>query len=218
MENSKLPFVYWITAIYLMLQTKKGVSSLEIKRRLNCKRYEPVLMLCHKIRATKGSRDQLHNLPGEIEMDECFVTVMENAQNRLLHKSKAEGEPLTRGSGSERKQVVAVMTSFDSVQKKVGGCRGRSRKVKMSVIDESTAKAIGHAVEDNIDPKATLYTDGLSSCKHIRKHVTKHIAMACPPKMASKTLRVVHLVIENLKRKLLGINHCQSRGFVQLYL
>jgi transcription initiation factor IIE alpha subunit len=42
MENSKLPFKYWLTAMAYLSSTKKSISALELQRQLGHKRYEPI--------------------------------------------------------------------------------------------------------------------------------------------------------------------------------
>lgn len=54
LENSKLPFRKWFEAIFLMNNTKKGISSAELQRQLNLKYYEPALSLSQKIRGCHG--------------------------------------------------------------------------------------------------------------------------------------------------------------------
>src|SRR5207247_4334860 len=45
-----LPLSKWFIAIYLMTESKKGMSALQIKRTL-CVAYETAWYLCHRIRA-----------------------------------------------------------------------------------------------------------------------------------------------------------------------
>lgn len=42
MEHSKLPFRYWIAAMFLLTSTKKSFSTEEIRRQLGHKRYQPI--------------------------------------------------------------------------------------------------------------------------------------------------------------------------------
>jgi len=57
MESSKLPFMIWYKAIFLLSTTKKGFSSKEIQRQLGLKRYEPVWAMVYKLRRAMGQRD-----------------------------------------------------------------------------------------------------------------------------------------------------------------
>ena len=70
MENSNLPFKYWLTAIAFISTTKKSISALELQRELGHKRYEPIWFMLHKIRTVLGKRDSLYELSNYIELDE----------------------------------------------------------------------------------------------------------------------------------------------------
>lgn len=72
MESSKLPFQYWLYAIYLMSMTKKGISAAEVQRQLGHKRYEPIWTMMHKIRAIMGLRDDKYEMDGVVELDDAF--------------------------------------------------------------------------------------------------------------------------------------------------
>ena len=72
MESSKLPFQYWLYAIYLMTMTKKGISAVEVQRQLGHKRYEPIWAMMHKIRSVMGLRDDKYELDGVVELDDAF--------------------------------------------------------------------------------------------------------------------------------------------------
>jgi transposase-like protein len=70
LESSKLPYRYWIWAIYLMANNKKGISAQEMQRQLGHKRYEPIWAMMHKIRAAMGNRDAGYLLDGQVEFDD----------------------------------------------------------------------------------------------------------------------------------------------------
>ncbi|MBI1268467.1 MAG: hypothetical protein GC193_13655 [Cryomorphaceae bacterium] len=52
--HSNLPLSIWFKAIKFMIESKGSISSLEIKRRLNFKRNEPIWYMIHKIRTAMG--------------------------------------------------------------------------------------------------------------------------------------------------------------------
>ena len=64
MHGSKLPLMYWFTAIHLMTSTKKTFSALEMQRQLGHKRYQPIWEMMHKLRSVMGLRDGKYNLDG----------------------------------------------------------------------------------------------------------------------------------------------------------
>ena len=106
MQFSRLPFQVWMYAICMITLLPKCPSALSlhryIKRRWGIKRYQPVWEMCHKIRQSMGISDGWRILDGEVEVDEAFFTT-----TRPKHLKE---EPLSRGSGSERKTAVVVMS------------------------------------------------------------------------------------------------------------
>jgi transposase-like protein len=72
-QDSKLPLWKWFAAIYLICESKKGISALQIKRMLKIGSYETAWFLCHRIRAAmeNGEGDEL--LGGIVEADETWI-------------------------------------------------------------------------------------------------------------------------------------------------
>ena len=70
-HDSHLPLCKWFLAIYLIVESREGVSANQLKRSLGVS-YKTAWYLCHRIRvALKEVDAQL--LKGVIEVDETFV-------------------------------------------------------------------------------------------------------------------------------------------------
>jgi len=80
MEQSNLPFRYWLLCMELMTLTKKSFSALEMQRRLGHKRYESIWHMMHKIRRVMSICDSKHALNGCIEFDEGFFERVDNKE------------------------------------------------------------------------------------------------------------------------------------------
>ena len=74
MQNSKLPYRYWIATMFLLMSTKKSFSTEEIRRQLGHKRYQPVWEMVCKLRDVMGKRDAQYSLDGQVELDDGFFT------------------------------------------------------------------------------------------------------------------------------------------------
>jgi transposase-like protein len=71
-QDTKLPLWKWFAAVYLMCESKKGISALQLKRMLNVKSYETAWYLCQRIRAAmEGEGEEL--LSGIVEVDETYI-------------------------------------------------------------------------------------------------------------------------------------------------
>lgn len=211
MESSKLPFQYWLYAIYLMSMTKKGLSASELQRQLGHKRYEPIWAMMHKIRSIMGLRDDLYELDGIVEVDDAFFKT---------HSDNKDDEPSKRGRGSQSQSKVLVMAKVDPKQ-------GRPRKnkkpsafryVKMIVIPDSSSETMNKIVSDCAVPEVIVKSDGWRGFNKIKEISSQHIRKIVPPAEASKVLPWVHTMISNAKRNFLGINHKIKDVYLQNYL
>jgi transposase-like protein len=70
-HDSHLPLPKWFAAVYLMCESKKGMSALQIKRTLNTG-YQTAWYLCHRIRAAMVEVAP-KKLGGTVEIDETYV-------------------------------------------------------------------------------------------------------------------------------------------------
>src|SRR5262245_18631386 len=70
-HDSHLPLWKWFLAIYLMIESKKGMSANQIKRTLKVS-YKTSWYLCHRIRAAMVEENP-EPLTGIIEVDETWI-------------------------------------------------------------------------------------------------------------------------------------------------
>ncbi len=74
-NDSHLPLTTWFTAVLLLVEAKKGMSALQLKRTIwgnNKGSYKTAWYLCHRIRAAMKEVEQ-PMLDGTVEMDETYV-------------------------------------------------------------------------------------------------------------------------------------------------
>jgi transposase-like protein len=70
-QESRLPLWKWFLCLYMMIQSKKGMSANQLKRMLGVS-YKTAWFLCHRIR--KAMEDQQgEKLKGEVEIDETYI-------------------------------------------------------------------------------------------------------------------------------------------------
>lgn len=72
-HGSHLPLWKWLLAIYLMMESKKGVSANQMKRTLKVS-YKTAWYLCHRIRKAIEELKDKPKLDGTIEVDETYVS------------------------------------------------------------------------------------------------------------------------------------------------
>ena len=207
-ESSKLPLRKWYLAMALMSMTKKGISALEMQRKLGHKRYASIWKMMHTIRNAMGNREGLYKLTGMLEFDEGNIK-----------KSTSKDIKLKRGKGSQGVQNVAVMaesTPLENIE------TGKSSKhcgyFKMKVLSGHQASQIDEVIKENIDEKSIVFSDKSKSYINIADYVETHYEEKSTKESARTTLQWVHIAISNAKRWLLGIHHKIKGKYLQAYL
>jgi transposase-like protein len=109
-ENTKYPLRTWFQVAYLMMQSKKGMSALQVHRQIKSGSYETAWFMCHRLRAAMRAGN-FDKLTGEVEVDETFI----GGKNKNRHLSirrklagrGAVGKIPVIGAVSRRGNVVA---------------------------------------------------------------------------------------------------------------
>jgi transposase-like protein len=144
-HDSHLPLWKWFLAVYLIVESKKGISTNQVKRTIGVS-YKTAWYLCHRIRAALNEVDaQL--LKGIVEVDETFVG----------------GEMHGRGRGykGNKTVVVGAMQRGGNICLKV--VRGTDRETLHGFIRENTSG----------DTEA-IYTDEWPAYRGVADEDTKH--------------------------------------------
>jgi transposase-like protein len=142
-EDSALGLEKWLPAMWLVVNAKNGISSMEISRSLGISQ-KSAWHMAHRIRFAlhQGSFDSM--LTGEVEADETFI----GGKARNMHVSKRE----RRITGTGGKDKTAVM-----------GLLERGGKVRTQVISSRKKKELQGEVKKHVEAGAALYTDALMS-------------------------------------------------------
>jgi len=98
-ENTNKPLRQWFKVVHLMTTSKKGISSLQIKRQMGFGSYETALNMTHKIRAAMMQPEE--KLGGIVEVDETYV----GGKDKNRHWDKKSG---TSGRGYDRLRTPVV--------------------------------------------------------------------------------------------------------------
>lgn len=222
MENTNLPFQYWMLCIELMTLSKKSFSALEMQRMLGHKRYEPIWFMMHKIRRVMSKRDEKYQLKGCIEFDEGFFERVDNKDTVPEKDTQNEPTPNKRGRGSERQAKVLVMVESEPgiIAPKKGKPDRKVGYLKMVVMEDLKSETINKEVEKAVDKEATVLSDGYTGYAKLKEVISNHYVVVEPNKQKSAIVFPwVNRTISNAKKVFLGVHHnCINQQYMQNYL
>jgi transposase-like protein len=128
-NDSHLPLTKWFLAAYLICESKKGISALQIQRVLGIGGYKTAWYLCHRIRqAMMSANSSEPKLEGIVEVDDTFIGGVNHGEGHA--------------HGRENKTVVVGVTE-------------RNGKLRLVIVDrldsESIAKAVRKHVSNDVE-------------------------------------------------------------------
>ena len=154
MHASHLPLRKWFLAIYLMCESKKGMSAHQLKRTLGVA-YKTAWYLCHRIREAMGN-DPLSGptLVGVIEVDETMVGGRRTGENWRDNKHWVAGA-IERGGRVRLERIPNVKrdTLHDFIQRTVKdeaeAIYTDDLKSYIGIADEGTRhETVNHSAEE----------------------------------------------------------------------
>jgi len=141
-EESRLGLDKWLPAVWLVANSKNGISSHELGRALGVTQKSAWFML-HRIRLAMQA-GTLEKMSGEVEVDETFV----GGKVGYMKRDARERRGITRRGGLGQHKT-AVM-----------GFRERGTgKVRAQVIPDAKASTLKPAVNAAIEAGSSVYTD-----------------------------------------------------------
>src|SRR5450432_2659754 len=191
-HDTHLSLSKWFMAIYLMTESKKGVSALQIKRTLDIA-YQTAWHLCHRIRG--GMRDaNCELLRGIVEVDETYVG----------------GKVRGMGRGYKRNKAIAI------------GAVQRKGKIRLQVITHADKPTLHKFIHDNTAPDTeAIYTDELPAYWGIEDSDTKHRVVRHSIEewvVGDVHTNGIESVWSLLKRSIIGSYHKVSIKHLDAYL
>lgn len=207
-HNSHVDLQRWFLLVSLMLNAKKGLSSMQAARDLEM-RQATVWSMMHRVR--KALVDDGALLSGLVEMDEAYVGGKPRKRNR-----RDDDIDAPRGRGTKKVPVVGAVER---------GGRLKARTVNKT---DMTADDMQALVLDMIDPRHSVLTtdeySGYGSLNNIIAHRTiNHSRSYVERDIFSGQFGAIHTnTIESvwaiLKRAVIGQFHHVSRKYLPLYL
>ena len=200
LHATKLDLRVWIAAIFLVLTSSKGISSVVMSRILGVNQ-KTAWKLGHAIRELMDDREGIAGrLTGVVEVDEAYVGGKPKFRRGVKNKrGRGTGKPIVLVAAARNGQARAVL---------IPNAQGRTMKPIM---------------EGWIDPSAVLITDKNSSFKKIGTAFSGHLTVQHSKRQYANpktgvhinTVEVVNAVVQ---RALIGVYHRLGRKYLQRYL
>ncbi len=194
MHDTHLPLRKWFLAIYLMCESKKGMSAHQLHRTLGVA-YRTAWYLCHRIREAMGNEPLIGpTLVGVVEVDETYVG----------------GK--TKGKGRAYKGNKTI----------VAGAIQRGGQVRVERIPNVRKSTLHNFIQRTVKDEAeAIYTDELASYLGIEDHNTRHATVKHSAEewvVGGVHTNGIEGVWSLFKRSIVGTFHKMSAKHMDRYL
>ena len=195
-HDTHLALTKWFLAVYLLCQSRKGMSANQLKRMLRIN-YRTAWYLCHRIRHAMAEA-QPRKLDGTVEMDETYVGGKKIGQGHYV--------------GKQSKEVVIGLRQRNGDLRFFHAADAKSRTL---------AKYIRENISDDVDVMVTdefsAYPDAMRSTGMHEKHKTiKHSSRVYVD--GDIHTNSVESAFSLLKRGIIGTWHRVSAKHLAAYL
>ncbi len=136
-DRRRSPLTVWFTACWMFAARKDGVSALSLQRALEMGSYQTAWAMLHRLRSVLV-RPGRERLTGTVEVDETYIG--------------GEEPGLAGGRAKGKKALVGVAVEVIE-PRGYGRCR-------MTILRDGSAASLHPFVTENVEPGATVITDG----------------------------------------------------------
>ena len=182
-DSTKLPLKIWFRAMYHLTQSKTGISSLELGRRLGVSQ-PTAWKMSHKLMQVMYERERSQPWGGRVEMDDAYLG------------GKVSGGKVGRGAGHKIPFVAAVETNEE----------GHPVRMKMMCVKGFRKQEIMRLGAILLMPGSSVVTDGLSCFQCLTACDCEHTAIKTGgnKEVQNSTFKWVNTVLGNVKKAISG--------------
>ncbi len=197
-ESTKLPLTCWFLGIYLITQSKTGISGLNLHRQLGIS-YNAAWRMKHKLMQVMMERDNSWLLTGHVQVDDAYWG--------------GERHGGRRGRGSENKApfVAAVQTNSEA----------HPVYMRFNAVENFRRKTMKEWAEHALNLGTQVVSDGLSCFRGVVDAGCRHTAVVTGgghESMENELFTWVNTMLGNVKTALAGTYHTLNPKHLGRYL
>jgi len=194
---SKLALRLWFAAMYHLTQSKQGISSLELSRRLGITQ-NAAWKMKHKLAQVMLERNATKRLKGKVQMDDAYLG------------GERSGPP-GRGAVGKTPFVAAVETTDD----------GKPHRIILRRVGAFSKAALRKLASTALESGAEVISDGLKCFAAVTEAGCKHTAIVTgsgPQAAKTPAFKWVNTALGNIKAALVGTYRAVREKHVPRYL
>ena len=209
-ENTKYPLRTWFQVAYLMTQSKKGISALQIHRQIKSGDYRTAWYMCQRLRAAMDN-ETWEKLMGEVEIDETYI----GGKDRNRHWSK---------KSAQRRAAAGELPVGDRIgygKTGVIGAISRKGNVVCKVMESAEPFHYAGFVRQVVSDRVSLVaTDDNKSYKYLGSRIPHQSVNHSRGEYVRGEVHTnsIESFWSLLKRGVVGTYHNVSKDYLPLYL
>lgn len=192
LHKSKLTLTTWFWAIYLVSHDKRGKSALSLSQVLNLN-YRTALRLLRKIREAMKERDSSYMLSDIVEMDDAYFGAPRKGKD---------------GRGTNKAKAVIALSK---------NRQNHPVFLRIEVINQVSIKEIQRVTQKYVEPGSKIISDGHISYKSLAELGYSHESKAYYKEDKDEFLKMLHVIIGNVKAYIQGTYHGLGQKYLQSY-
>ena len=196
--STKLPLRIWFLAIYHLTQSKQGISSIELGRRLGVTQ-TTAWKIKHKLKQVMLERDASKRLTGRVEIDDAYVG------------GRRSGGKRGRGAAGKTPFVAAVETTSE----------GKPVRLKLRRVAGFCGRSISAFATSSLAADCIVLSDGLRCFNSVTDAGCSHQVTTTgsgPNAARTPTFKWVNTALGNIKAAITGTYRSINTKHVPRYL
>ena len=156
----------WLVAMWMVTNSKNGVSSHELSRSLGITQKSAWFVL-HRLRRVLQT-GTVEKMTGTVEVDETYV----GQKAKTMHYDKKKEK--IKGRGSDGKTIVFGLLERGQKADKEHGISGRISKVRTMVVADTKEETLCGHIAENVETGTEVFTDAHKSYRALGAQGFQH--------------------------------------------